>query len=132
MAQPRGGVLPWSPGERAKAAAAYRHAVPLAEQELKVDPKNARILAHLADCHAMLDEADEARARGEQAGRLAPTDRRVAASLAGVYEHIGDRAAALHWLSVAFKAGQPRSEVESDPTFEKLRGDPRWLKLAKG
>jgi Flp pilus assembly protein TadD/TolB-like protein len=127
-----GAALYWAPGERSKAAAAYRHALPLAERELKVDPKNARILAHLADCHAMLDEADEARALGEQAGRLAPADRRVAVLLAGVYEHIGDRAAALHWLAAALKAGQPRSVVESDPTFEKLREDPRWLKLAKG
>ena len=57
---------------------------------------------------------------------LAPDDRRVASLVAGVHEHLGDRDAALRWLEVALRHGHPRGDIETDPTFEGLRKDPRW------
>jgi Flp pilus assembly protein TadD len=120
----------WAPGQRPRAAEAYRRAAELAEQERRVDPTNARLIAHLADCRAMLGEADKARVLAGEAARLAPDSRRVAEVLSGVYEHVGDRDGALRWLTTAVKAGYPLSDVESDPTFEKLRQDPRYAKLA--
>jgi serine/threonine-protein kinase len=120
----------WAPGQRPRAAEAYRRAAELAEQERRVDPTNARLIAHLADCRAMLGEADKARVLAGEAARLAPDSRRVAEVLSGVYEHVGDRDGALRWLTTAVKAGYPLSDVESDPTFEKLRRDPRYAKLA--
>ena len=124
-------ALYWAPGEREKAADAYRQAATLAEQERRLDPKDARVLAQLADCYAMLGDATKARPLATEAGALAPQDRRVASTLAGVYEYLGDRAAALRWLGVAFALGLPRNDVDSDPTFEKLRKDPRWPKVAR-
>ena len=120
----------WAPGERPRAAEAYRRAAELAEQERRVDPTNARLVAHLADCRAMLGEADKARVLATEAGRLAPDSRRVAEILSGVYEQIGDRDAALRWLTSAVKAGYPLADVVSDPTFEKLRQDPRYAEVA--
>jgi len=124
-------ALYWAPGERERSAPAYRKASELAQQELRLDPANPRIVAHLADCRAMLGEAGEARSLAARAGSLAPGDRRVAATLAGVYERLGDRDAALHWLATALAGGLPRSDVESDPTFEALRRDTRWPGLSK-
>ena len=124
-------ALYWAPGEREKAADAYRQAATLAEQERRLDPKDARVLAQLADCYAMLGDTPKARPLAAEAGALAPQDRRVASTLAGVYEHVGDRDAALRWLGVAFALGYPRNDVDSDPTFEKLRKDPRWRRLAR-
>ena len=126
-----GAALYWAPGERAKAADAYRQAATLAEQERRLDPKDARVLAQLADCYAMLGDAARARPLAAEAGALAPQDRRVASTLAGVYEFVGDRDAALRWLGAAFALGYPRIDVDSDPTFEKLRKDPRWPKVAR-
>jgi Flp pilus assembly protein TadD/TolB-like protein len=126
-----GAALYWAPGERAKAADAYRQAATLAEQERRLDPKDARVLAQLADCYAMLGDAAKARPLAAEAGALAPQDRRVASTLAGVYEFVGDRDAALRWLGAAFALGYPRIDVDSDPTFEKLRKDPRWPKVAR-
>jgi len=120
----------WAPGERPRAAEAYRRAAELAEQERRIDPTNPRLIAHLADCRAMLGEAREAQALSRQAGRLAPDSRRVAEILSGVHEQIGDRDGALRWLTTAVKAGYPLADVESDPTFERLRKDPRYARVA--
>jgi serine/threonine-protein kinase len=125
-----GAALYWAPGERANAPDAYRRAASLGEQERRLDPKNARLLAQLADCYAMLGEGSRARPLAAEAGKLAPTDRRVGSTLAGVFEQLGDREAALHWLGAALQSGYPRADLDSDPTFEKLRTDPRWKKLA--
>jgi tetratricopeptide (TPR) repeat protein len=116
----------WAPGQRPRAAEAYRRAAELAEQEHRVDPTNARVIAHLADCRAMLGEGDKARLLAEEAARLAPDSRRVAEILSGVYGQIGDRNDALRWLTRAVEDGYPLADVESDPTFEKLRKDPRF------
>jgi hypothetical protein len=56
----------------------------------------------------------------------------VTAVVAGVYEELGDREAALQWLGVALRAGHSAGQIETDPTFEKLRGDPRWAKHIAG
>ena len=120
----------WAPGERPRAAEAYRRATELAEQERRVDPTNPRLIAHLADCRAMLGEVDKARVLAAEAARLAPDNRRVAEILSGVYEQIGDRDGALRWLTAAVKGGYPLADVESDPTFERLRKDPRYAKVA--
>ena len=120
----------WAPGERPRAAEAYRRAAELAEQELRVDPTNPLLIAHLADCRAMLGEAEKARVLAAEAARQAPDNRRVAEILSGVYEQIGDRDGALRWLTGAVEAGYPLADVESDPTFEKLRQDPRYAKVA--
>ena len=119
----------WAPGQRPRAAEAYRRAIELGEQERKIDPKNALLLAHLADCHALLGEATAARSLAQAAVALDPSTARIAATVAGVYEQIGDRAAAVHWLGVALRGGYPRDMIERDPSFEALRKDSRWASL---
>jgi tetratricopeptide (TPR) repeat protein len=127
-----GAALYWAPGERPKASEAYRRAAVLAEQERRLDPKDARVLAHLSDCYAMLGDAARARSLAADAGALGPAGRRVASTLADVFEFLGDREAALRWLAIVLRAGYPRADVDSDPTFEALRTDARWLKLTRG
>jgi tetratricopeptide (TPR) repeat protein/TolB-like protein len=126
-----GAAYYWAPGERERAPAAYRKAIALAEEERRLDPGNPVLLADLADCYAMTSDAGQARALGAEALRLAPANADVALTAAGVYEHLGDRDAALRWLAVAMREGTPRDTIEKDPTFEKLRADPRFAKLAK-
>jgi serine/threonine protein kinase/tetratricopeptide (TPR) repeat protein len=121
----------WAAGERSKAAEAFQRAIPLAEAERQVDPRNALLLAQLADCHAMIGEAAPARALAREAAALAPQDGDTAQVVAGVFEQLGDRAAALDHLARALRNGYSRSLIEADPSFSELRKDPRYGALSE-
>ena len=69
-----GAALYWAPGERDKAAAAYEKAVTLGESERKVNPRQAPLLAALADSYSMLGRRAEAIAAASAAERLGSAD----------------------------------------------------------
>jgi serine/threonine-protein kinase len=119
----------WAPGERAKAAEAYRGAADAAERERQVNPKDAQLVADLADCRANLGQADEATSLVREALALAPDDVNVMYQAGSVYEVLGDRSKALEWIGQAFAHGFSRDEAERNPYLEGLRADPRFRKL---
>ncbi len=126
-----GAAYYWAPGERGRAPAAYAKAITLGEEERRLDGDNGEVLADLADCYAMTGQAERARDLVAEALKRAPADGDIAVEAAGVYEHLGDREAALRCLGAALREGVTRETIDGDPTFEKLRADPRFAKLAK-
>jgi tetratricopeptide (TPR) repeat protein/tRNA A-37 threonylcarbamoyl transferase component Bud32 len=124
-----GAALYWAPGERDKAAAAYERAVALAEQARKINPRQIDLLAQLADGYSMLGRQREAREAAIAVEQLGPKDPAVLYMLTGVYEQLGDRAAALAWLEKALAAGYQRERVERSPSLAELRKDERYLRL---
>ena len=125
-----GAALYWAPGERPR-----RRPTPtarrgqLAEEERRLDPTNPRLLAHLADCYAMLGEAEKARVLAAEAVRLAPDNRRVASIVAGVYEQLGDRDRRLRWLDGRGRRGLParrrRERIRRSRHFVRTRAGRR-------
>ena len=124
-----GAAYYWAPGERARAADAYRRASDLATQERRLDPQNPRVLIHLADCQAMLGQKDAARALAREVVAAPGLSAPVARTAAGVFEQIGDREAALRWLAAALRGGYPREDIERDPGLASLREDARYKAL---
>jgi serine/threonine-protein kinase len=124
-----GAALTWAPGDRGRAAPAYRKAVELAEEERKIDPRNADTLVQLADCYAMLGDPARARAAAAEGLAIGPVDAGLAAIAAGTYEVIGDRTEALRWIGAAMNAGLPRADLEHDPNFRTLVTDPRYVAM---
>jgi serine/threonine-protein kinase len=116
----------WSPDESERARAAWRQATQLAEERLAVNPRDAALLADLADCHAALGEQEQARQELARALDLAPDDVETQQVSAAVYEQIGDREAALHWMGRAIAGGYPRELIERDPALTALLADPRF------
>jgi serine/threonine-protein kinase len=123
-----GAAYYWAPGERPRAADAYRRSVALLEEERRVDAANPEVLIQLADGYTMLGQADTARglARKALASNLSSDDLPIAA---GIFEQLGDRQAALAQVRAAFGAGVEPVEFEIDPTFDALRKDPRYSAL---
>jgi tetratricopeptide (TPR) repeat protein/tRNA A-37 threonylcarbamoyl transferase component Bud32 len=122
----------WAPGEREKAGAAYRRAVELAEREREMNPRNAALLARLADSYAMLGQAREARAALAQALSLAPQDTRVMFTAGETYEQLGDRDLAIRWVAAALAAGHSRREIDRAPGLAGVRADARFKEAVAG
>jgi tetratricopeptide (TPR) repeat protein len=122
-------VAEWTPGREALSRDAYTKAAAFGEQERKVNPRAAPLLARLANCYAHLGDPARARALIREALSLAAEDGRVQLQAAEVYEALGDRAAALAGVAAAMKLGITTAEVESNRTLEKLRSDPAFRRL---
>jgi len=121
----------WAPEMREQAPAAYRRAAELAEAAREVDPRDADLLAQLADSYAMLGEPDRARETIREALEIGAEDLEVMDHAVGVYEVIGDRKEALRWLGRALEGGFSRTLIENDPSLDELRADPRYAALVR-
>ena len=117
------------PDRKSEAVANYKTAISLAEQELKVNPRDVRVLGNLADYSSMLGDKKQSIEYMRQALSIEPDDPGVRYQAAQVYEQLGDRRAALQWLRRALDAGYPLSLVRDDPDFDDLRSDPEVKSL---
>jgi serine/threonine-protein kinase len=124
-----GAALHWAPGERSKARVAFERVVQLAEAERKTNPRQPFLLAQLADAHAMLGQKSQALAEAAAVERLGVQNAETAFMLAGTYEQLSDRDAALNWLSQAVAKGYSRDTIESSPSLAELRKDSRYRTL---
>jgi tetratricopeptide (TPR) repeat protein len=124
-----GDTLYQIPSRRAEALSAYRKAVDLASARLEVNPRDASVLAFIADYYAMLDQEKQASDHLARALALAPTDADVLFRAAILSNHFGDTEKTLTFLRRAVEAGCSRTQVRDTPDFDRLRGDPRLLAL---
>jgi serine/threonine-protein kinase len=122
----------WAPGSRAESAAAYRTAISLGEEALKVNPRDPTILARLAGYHAMLDERQEAENLLERASAMAPTDPLVRFKAAMVFNHFNDLERTLDSLERAIQSGFSATVIRDTPDFDSLWTYPRFQQLLRG
>ena len=115
----------WAPGERDKAAGAYRRAIALAEEQLAINPSDPEIRQIMARHYAMVGEPDDALQHIQAALQLAPTEPDVLQGAAHVYIVLQERERALEYVLQAIEAGYPRAEIRVDPLFGELLDDPR-------
>ena len=122
----------WASGKRPQAGDAYREAVRLADEKLRVNPRDGRIWALRSTYLAMTDNKQEALASLQKSLSLAPTDPSVQFRAALVYNHFGERGRTLEWLRKALTGGFPLSFVSSMPDFDDLRSDPQFQAILRG
>jgi tetratricopeptide (TPR) repeat protein len=121
-----------SPGRREEAREPLKRARVLLEEQLQVNARDAGVLISLADVRSMGGRTMEAQKLAARAIELAPEDGDVLAVAAAIHELAGDRKAALRDIKDALRAGYHRWEIERDPAFEKLRGDPGYTEAMAG
>jgi tetratricopeptide (TPR) repeat protein/tRNA A-37 threonylcarbamoyl transferase component Bud32 len=112
----------WASGKRAQADAAYRKAIEMARNALRVNPKNADAYRIIAACQAMLGAKQEAIAALSRALALAPNDPEVIYMAAIVYTQIGEKVQGIVWLKKALAAGYSAAMARNEPAFDSLRG----------
>ena len=116
-------------GDDPPARKAYGRAINLGERMLSVNPKDARTMSFVGLCEAKLGRFDRARRRAAAAMRLSPMDSLVFHRAAAIAALAGDSAAALDLTERAISHGASRSLIRDDEDFEKLRTDPRFIRL---
>ena len=119
----------WASGRRQEAGNAYREAIRLADEKLRVNPRDGQTLAYRAVYLAMVERKDDALTSLRGALSFSPDDPDVNLRAALVYNHFGDVNQTLGWLRKALAKGLPAAFIQTTPDFDHLRGDPRYEAL---
>jgi len=119
----------WAPGKRAQSAQAYRQAISLANEALRLNSRDAYAIGVLALCYAMLGERKSALGYLQTGLKLAPEDSEMRFKAALVYNQFGDITQTLGWLKKAIAAGLSAAVVSDTPNFDSLRSDRSFQEL---
>jgi serine/threonine protein kinase/tetratricopeptide (TPR) repeat protein len=121
----------WVPGRRQESVGAYRKAIALGEEQLRVNPRNDALLSYLAVYHAMLHENQAAWANLNQALALAPDNPEVRFNGALVANQLGAPNQAIAWLRQALDAGLRADQIRNNPNFDNLRSRKPFQELLR-
>jgi tetratricopeptide (TPR) repeat protein len=116
-------------GDTAPAMEAYHKAIVLAEQQLKVNPRDAAVLGDLASYYSMLGDRKQALSYLDRSLQQGPGDKDLLLNAAVVYNQLHETGVALEWLSKALAAGYSRSVVATGAPFDNLHDNPRYQAL---
>jgi serine/threonine-protein kinase len=113
-------------GNKAGAFQAYRKAVELATEQLKVNPHDPDVLSNLANYYSVLGDRDHAMLCLKQALQYGENDKDILVDAASVYNHLGETGPALEWIGKALQEGYPASKISEASEFRNLRDDPAF------
>jgi len=120
----------WAPGEREKSFEANKHALSLAELQLKINPKDADLITIMASYYAMLGDLNKSKFMLNDLKFLEITNSETYCKIGIIYEEwFGDRQPALIWLKKALEKGYPVKEINNAPQLQNLIKDKRFIDL---
>jgi len=119
------------PGLKSEAQETFRTAIRLAEENIVVNPNDAKTLAYVAAYYANVGEAGNANTAIDRAIDMAPNDPHTYYFAAHVSIAHGDFSAALDLLEKSLALGYAVDAITNDPVFAKLRSNDRFQALTK-
>jgi len=122
----------WNPGERGKSADAYRKALALAEEQLKVNPRQTDALGQVALDNAMLGDLTTAEQYLRRALALAPRDPDLQLKGAIIESRLHHPDRAIAFLDKALAAGISPDVVRNNPSFDDLAKTGPGQRLLRG
>jgi tetratricopeptide (TPR) repeat protein len=125
-----GDALSQIPDQAGRARAAYNTALPLVKAELSVNPADALNVVLLGRCLARTGEPERAWSEIRRGVALSPEDEDVLETAAAAAMVLGKTPEALAWLQKAVARGFGLVEIQHDPDFAALRGEPEFAKLS--
>jgi Flp pilus assembly protein TadD/TolB-like protein/DNA-binding winged helix-turn-helix (wHTH) protein len=126
-----GDVLSFSAAPE-NARTAFEKAEQLAEEQRRINSRDADTMVDLAWIKAMLDRFDEAGALASSALEVAPEDPRVHYLNALILARRGDSTAAIDSLETAVQLGYSLALIAAEPHLRSLRGERRFQELISG
>ena len=114
------------PADHQLSQEAYKKAIRLAEDTLKKEPSDARLIAALALLYARTGDTPRTSSLIRQALQLSPDDAEVDLQAGRAAEVIGDRARAISLVSKSIGPVYSLAEMARDPDLLSLRSDPRF------
>jgi serine/threonine-protein kinase len=121
----------WAAGKRDQAPQAYRKAIALGQDALKVNARDAALLSRLAGYYAMLDDRQSALSYLARAFEIAPNDPTVRFKAALIHNQFKDDNQTLEWLEKAVQAGYSITTIRDVPNFDHLWAYPRFQNLLR-
>ena len=121
----------WAAGKREQSAGAYRKAITLAEEALKVNSRDPILLSRLATYYAMLNERKPALEYLKRALDAAPKEAEVWYKAALIHNQFKEDAQTLEWLEKAAEAGYSITTIRDVPNFNPLWGNERFRAILR-
>jgi len=118
-------------GAKDEAQSAYRKAVELAGEELKVNPHDPDVLSSLASYYSELGDRNHALLYLGQSLRYGNNDKDILLDAAVAYNNLGETGLAVEWLGKAVQAGYPASRIRGFPEFHNLENNPGYQQLTR-
>ncbi len=112
-----------------KAPAVIQRAIEMAEQDLKVNPKDAQVRSSLAYYASLSGDRRRALREIGMAREQAGGDVNILYKAAKIYERTGDRHSALASLEELIRKGYSRDEIQRERDFRQLREDARFRRI---
>jgi serine/threonine-protein kinase len=121
----------WTPGKRAQSATAYKQAIAIAREDLRVNPKDSRSYGILAICSAMLGEKKTALDVLRRGLEISPDDPSLLFQAAVVYNQFHQSDEAIDYLARARAAGFSQVRIRDYPNFDSLWANPKSQKVLR-
>jgi len=119
----------WTPGREADAAAAFRRALALTDDQAAVNAADAQLRSRRSVYLSALGEHPRAREEIAKALETAPGDGQVLFRAAIVHEQAGRREEAVRALASAVRGGFSVNEIANAPPLRAVRADPTIASL---
>jgi len=119
----------WSPSARSQAPKMYERTIRMAEEALRVNPRDGDTHIMMANYYAMLRDRSQALKHLQEALNLNPDTPEYLAIAAVVHNQSGEKDQALEWLEKARARGFSPAEIRAAPELDNLRDEPRFRQL---
>lgn len=122
----------WTQNKKSEAAKAYRKAIELCDEALRVNQRDAAALSSAGFYYAMLGEKKPGAEQTAKALAIEPKRPDFLLNAAIAWEQLGDRDQAMQYLHKAVAAGLPAASIRDYPNFQGERGNPKFDQLFAG
>ncbi|MFZ0937788.1 MAG: hypothetical protein WAN63_00070, partial [Candidatus Sulfotelmatobacter sp.] len=115
-------------GNKSAAIDSYKKAISMAEQRLKINPRDSDVLSDLAGYWSMLGDRTRALDYLDRS-LVGKQDKELLFDAALVYNQLHETGTALEWLSKALAAGYSKSVIGKAAALDNLHDNPRYQAL---